>query len=47
MENTILIFALEDTTDMNCRTLDIDVSVSHARDFSRELDALFLSFLKT
>lgn len=26
---------------------DFDVSVSHARDFSRELDALFLSFLKT
>lgn len=24
-----------------------DVSASHARDFSRELDALFLSFLKT
>ena len=26
---------------------NIDVSASHARDFSRELDALFLSFLKT
>lgn len=38
MENTILIFALEDTTDMNCRTLDIDLSNEEESDIERLLD---------
>lgn len=37
MENTILIFALEDTTDMNCHTLDIDLSNEEETDIEKLL----------
>lgn len=47
MEDHFSVKKMVENTHTDSEMENIDVSASHARDFSRELDALFLSFLKT